>query len=78
MGIQRIKTAEVEKMVETGAVETVDAIETGAGYRLMVRGLNGSRWLLETSQGETREFRSLDAVASLMRKLGLRSFSVQV
>lgn len=79
MSSHAVTTSELAKLVLARSVDSVTAVQSGAGYWVLARGDNGARFVLFTAQRkEKREFKSLDAVAKVASNVGLRHFEVQV
>jgi hypothetical protein len=68
----RIKKSAIVRSLQEGTQHTFTVYEYPDGYVLTL----DDKALLETERGEVREFKKLDAAASLLRELGIEKFSV--
>jgi hypothetical protein len=67
----------LKELVAAGAIRALDAEGVPGGYVLLALTEVGAR-TLETQRGRARVFKSLDAVAALVRDVGARRFQVHV
>jgi hypothetical protein len=75
-----MKAQEIRKMVECKAVESVRVMhENGVTDWLIEFHMSWKMFsdvTLETSRGETRKFKTLDAVYKFLHEIGITSFEV--
>ena len=71
----RIKQSAVARALQEGSQHTFTVYQCADGYYTLTI---DDRALLETERGEVREFRKLDALASLVKELGVDQFSVSL
>ena len=75
-----MKEKEIKKMVECKAVESVRVMrENGVTDWIIEFHMTWKMFSsvpLETSRGETRQFKTLDAVYKVLHEIGIQSFEV--
>lgn len=75
-----MKEKEIKKMVECKAVESVRVMrENGVTDWIIEFHMTWKMFssvTLETSRGETRQFKTLDAVYKVLHEIGIQSFEV--
>lgn len=70
----------IQALIETGVIQTAHAVPAPLqrGYTLLFSDKRTVIAELESQRGEQRVFKTLDAVAVLVRKLGLESLTVTI
>jgi hypothetical protein len=70
----------VQALIESGVIQTAHAVPAPlqTGYALLFSDKKTVIAELESQRGEQRVFKTLDAVAALVRKLGLKSLTVTI
>jgi hypothetical protein len=71
----RIKQSAIAQALQEGDAHTFTAYQSDNGYFTLTLDGNAT---LATERGKVREFRKLDALASLVKELGVDQFSVSL
>jgi len=71
----RIKESAIARALQESDGHTFSAYQSANGHYTLTL---DDKALLETERGKVREFRKLDALASLVKELGIDQFSVSL
>lgn len=66
---------ELKMLNESGKLKDVLAVNRGDHWNVTVTDKDGDFAIIRTARGGKREFKTLDAVSSMLEEVGIKSFS---